>query len=122
MKKNSWIKLIKKNCEDAGTYKPIFDSVIKSLATILEQRDETMEQFIATGAHPVIMYTNKNGSTNPAKNPCLVMWCDLNTQALAYWRDLGLTPAGLKKINDAALKSTKQSAFADILKSEFGEK
>jgi hypothetical protein len=36
------------------------------------------------------------------------VWQDLNTQALAYWRDMGLTPAGLKKLNDAALKAAKK--------------
>jgi hypothetical protein len=25
---------------------------------------------------------------------------DLNAQALAYWRDLGLTPAGFKRLSD----------------------
>ena len=34
----------------------------------------------------------------------LVMEMDLNAQALAYWRDLGLTPAGLKKLNAEVVK------------------
>jgi hypothetical protein len=45
---------------------------------------------------------------NIKKNPRLIVWQDLNTQALAYWRDMGLTPAGLKKLNDAALKAAKK--------------
>ena len=49
------------------------------------------------------------------KNPALVLWDDLNKSALAYWRDLGLTPAGLKKLNDDALKE-KQAGFSDLLK------
>ena len=40
---------------------------------------------------------------------------DLDTQALAYWRDLGLTPAGLKKINEAAMKEKKRSALVEAL-------
>jgi hypothetical protein len=32
------------------------------------------------------------------------MEMELNAQALAYWRDLGLTPAGLRKLNADAVK------------------
>ncbi len=60
--------------------------------------------------------TNKNGSTNMTKNPLLVSWGDMNTSALAYWRDLGLTPAGLKKIDESAIKTKKTSALGDILR------
>ena len=28
---------------------------------------------------------------------------DCNAQALAYWRDLGLTPAGLKRLGEKGL-------------------
>lgn len=50
-----------------------------------------------------------------AKNPLLVMWDDLNKSALAYWRDLGLTPAGLKKIDEMSLKS-KKNPLVEALK------
>ena len=50
------------------------------------------------------------------KNPLLVMWDDLNKSALAYWRDLGLTPAGLKKIDETALKKQKKTGLSEILK------
>ena len=33
------------------------------------------------------------------KNPLLAVWDDLNKTALAYWRELGLTPAAYKKIS-----------------------
>jgi hypothetical protein len=41
---------------------------------------------------------------------------DLNRDALAYWRDLGLTPAGLKKTDEAAMKQRKKSALGEALK------
>ena len=69
-----------------------YASVIQTLADILEQRDICFEQYLEDGDKPVIEYTNKIGATNTVKNPKLVMWMDLNTQALAYWRELGLTP------------------------------
>lgn len=115
MEQKKWKNKIKKACRDAGTYQPYFDHVIDTLAAILEKRDEAEAQYIKLGSKPVITYTNKGGNSNPAKNPCLVLWDDLNKSALSYWRDLGLTPAGLKKLNDEALKE-KQANFGDLLK------
>jgi len=116
MTAKSWQKKIKSNCEAAGTYRPFFDDVIISLANILEQRDIAKAQFEKSGGAVVISYTNKGGATNPAKNPFLVAWDDLNKTALSYWREMGLTPAGLKKINDSAMKQKKKSSLSEALK------
>ena len=115
MKKATWEKRIRAACCDAGTYREYFDHVIETLAAIMERRDDANKQFKESGGETVIEYTNKNGMTNTIKNPALVVVMDLDTQALAYWRDLGLTPAGLKKINEAAMKNKKRSALADAL-------
>lgn len=105
MKKNSWKKKIKQACEEAGTYRPFFDSVIDTLAGIMEQRDDALEKYKASGGNTVVMHTNKGGATNIVKNPALVVVDDLNKTALAYWRDLGLTPAGLRRVNEDAMKT-----------------
>ena len=42
---------------------------------------------------------------------------DLNRTALTYWRDLGLTPKGLKAIDEKAMKPQKKDALAEVLKS-----
>lgn len=115
MTKNKWKKRITECCQAAGTYKPHFDDVIATLAQILEERDRVLKQYKETGGHPVVAYTNKSGATNPAKNPMLVLWDDLNKSALTYWRDLGLTPAGLKKLDTDALKTKKGSSFGEFL-------
>lgn len=120
MKKRTWEKRIKEACTAAGTYRPFFDNVISTLAGILERRDDAEDQFNESGGETIVEYTNKNGSTNMVKNPALAVWDDLNKSALAYWRDLGLTPAGLKKIDDTALKSQKKDAFADALSDLLG--
>lgn len=120
MKRRTWEKRIKEACKAAGTYKPFFDNVICTLAGILEKRDEAEEYYEESGGTPVVEYTNKNGSTNMVKNPALVVWDDLNKSALVYWKDLGLTPAGLKKIDDTALKNQKKDAFADALSNILG--
>lgn len=100
MTKKKWIQKITLYCQEIGTYQEPFDSIIETLAKILEKRDKIEIKYNKTGKEPVIEYTNKNGSTNMVKNPLLVLWNELNRDALSYFRDLGLTPAGLKKIND----------------------
>ena len=96
MKKQEWIEEIKRAAADAGTYKNYFDAVIDTLADILEKRDLAAEQAgekLASGTH---------------RNPLMVIWNDLNKSALAYWKELGLTPAGLKKLNEETFAERKQ--------------
>ena len=119
MKQKAWQSKIKKCCVEAGTYRAFFDNAIDTLAAILEKRDDCEKEYVASGSKPVMSYINKFGAENTVKNPLLVLWDDLNKSALAYWRDLGLTPAGLKKIDEAALKGKPQSALEKAL-SELG--
>lgn len=121
MTKKGWKSKIKKATTELGTYKKAFEEVIEALAEILEQRDNAMEQFISTGGKPVISYTNKAGKSNPVKNPCLAVWNDLNSQAITYWKELGMTPAGLKRINQELMETKKQSSFAEIVKGAFAD-
>lgn len=106
MKASEWQSIIRKSIEEVGAYRPAFDSVIDTLASILEQRDIAYAHFMEDGRITVKKISDR-GSVNLAKNPKMQAWCDLNTQALAYWRDLGLTPAGLKRINESAMKEEK---------------
>ena len=115
MKKRAWKSKIKKACKEAGTYAPYFDAAIDALAGILECRDEVEEVYRESEEGPVIEFTNKNGATNTVKNPVLATWDDMNKVALTYWRDLGLTPAGLKKIReDSFRKEQEKSASEDL--------
>lgn len=117
MTKRAWKMKIKKACEDAGTYRNYFDHVIDTLSDILARRDKLQKQFDESGAEAIVEHTNKSGATNLEQNPALRLINDLNRDALQYWRDLGLTPAGLKKINDKALQKQRTSALAEALKS-----
>ena len=90
--------------------------MIDTLAGILERRDQALEAFEKTGGNVLVKHTNKAGATNIEQNPALRLINDLNRDALAYWRDLGLTPAGLKKIDEGALKKRKGSALAEALR------
>lgn len=110
-----WKRKIKKSCEAAGTYRPFFDSVIETLAGILEKRDAAQELYDSEGAEAVIDYTNKGGSTNPTQNPSLRLINELNRDALAYWRELGLTPSSLRKLNEDAMRQRKTGTLAATL-------
>jgi len=116
MKKSEWKIKIENAAREAGTYQPYFDSVIETLSSILERRDEAEDLFDKSGRNILVEHTNKGGATNIEQNPALRLINDLNRDALAYWRDLGLTPAGLKKINDKALDKPKRSALGDALR------
>lgn len=117
MEHEKWKRKIKAASRKAGTYKPYFDSVIDTLAGIMELRDKAQDQFEMSGGQTLIQYTNKAGATNMIKNPALIVIMDCNAQALAYWRDLGLTPAGLKRINEEGLKESNKSALDAALES-----
>jgi hypothetical protein len=106
----TWKSKIKKQMIAVGTYNEAFDPAIDTLADILEQRDAALQEFIDSGGEACFEHVSDRGAVNIKKNPRLIVWQDLNTQALAYWRDMGLTPAGLKKLNDAALKAAKKGS------------
>lgn len=116
MTKARWKSKIKKACVEVGTYRAVFDPVIMTLAGILEKRDQAEELFEQDG-NIIVNHTNKAGSTNREQNPALRLINDLNRDALVYWRELGLTPAGLKKLNESALKvEGKGSSLEEVLK------
>ena len=116
MKKGSWKNKIKKASIAAGTYKDCFDDIIDTLAGILEQRDEARIVYKKGGEEILIPHINKAGNLYYEQNPALRLMNDLNRDALAYWRDLGLTPAGLKRIDESAVKiSGNIETFESIL-------
>lgn len=116
MKSATWKKRIKADCMAAGTYADWADPVIDTLADILEKRDAAQEQYEKMGGGPIVKHTNKAGATNLVKHPALMAVNDLNTSALAYWRELGLTPSAFRKLTGDAPKEKKPSVLAEVLK------
>ena len=115
MTKDEWKKSIEKAAMDAGTYQEYFDAVIDTLAGILEKRDIAEGLFKKAGCKVVVKHTNKGGATNVEQNPVLRLINDLNRDALAYWRDLGLTPAGYKRLNLETAQTKSQDGLEMIL-------
>ena len=115
--RGAWKSRIKKAMVQVGTWNVSFDDAADTLADILERRDVALQEFLDEGGKATFEHISDRGAVNIKKNPRLQVWQDLNTQALAYWRDMGLTPAGLKKLNEAALKTEKAgSALEEALK------
>lgn len=112
MNEKEWTKKITSQCKKIGTYRKEYVPVIETLAQILEQRDNTLEQYKEEGCQPVIEVAGSMGQTKPMKNPLLLAWDDLNKSALAVWRELGLTPSGFKKITgDQAQKERRRALW-----------
>lgn len=112
MTKKRWRETIIRCCQEAGTYKPYFDNVIDILAEILHNRDIAQATFKKMGGEVVVYHTNRAGIQNIEQHPAMKIVNDLNRDALAYWRDLGLTPAALRKMNEQAFKAKEQSGFS----------
>ena len=115
MEKKKWKKSIKESCVTAGTYQPFFDSVIDTLAGILEMRDNAQEKFEASGGNTIVKHTNKGGNTNIVKNPALVVLMDCNAQALNYWRELGLTARAYKSMTGSLNVKVESKSLEDAL-------
>lgn len=109
---------IRKACEGVGTYKPEFEQVIWRLAGIYVRMQHARGEFERTGSKTFVAYTNKAGATNPAKNPYLQELDFLQKTALELEKELGLTPASLRKINEAAMLATP--AEEDALSAALG--
>lgn len=115
MTKKQWIKKITEDCKRANSYKDHFDSVIDTLAQILEMRDTIHQQYIDEGSQPtIIVTTDRSNKENIHKNPLISMEMDLNSQALKYWVELGLTASSYKKLNVQVDDGSLEALLMDI--------
>lgn len=106
MTKKQWIRRITDDIVRNGNYTISFDPVIDCLAEILETKQKVFKEF-TTSKEPYIV--------DGKKNLRLLLWDDLNKTALSYWRELGLTVASLKKIDEGAVKKKVQSPLEEVL-------
>jgi len=116
MKKTQWKKRIIADMTAIGTYREAYDSVIDTLADILERRDAALKQWKDEGCLLTIIKTQDRGAKNPAKNPLLAILQECEKDALSYWSQLGLTPSGLKKSFAEDKEKAKASMLATALK------
>lgn len=106
---------IRAGCQGLGTYREEFDPAIWALAKVEEERDNAWDEFKAEGGIRIITTVNKAGAEYRMTNPSYTLWMNLVAEARSQRRELGLTPAGLKKLREDAMKAPKQSALAAAL-------
>ena len=102
-----WRERITASCRSAGTYQPFFDDLIEILADSMERRDIALGQWKKT-KKTLANYTNKGGNKNTVVHPQLKVVQECESSALAYWRELGLTPSAFKKLTDTEVKQIRQ--------------
>lgn len=107
MKKSDYKKKIKEQIKFDSDYIPSFETTIEILSQILEERDRVYSEYTKGGSLPVVEFTSDRGATNLKPNPLLKQWQELNTTALSYLRELGLTAAGLRKLQGQIPKQEK---------------
>lgn len=93
-----WEDVLKAQIKFDRDYIPSFETTVQILSEMLAERDRVYKAYVDTGAQPVVNFTSDRGAINLKQNPLLKQWHDLNVAALSYLRDLGLTPAGLRKL------------------------
>ena len=117
MTANQWRAKIKAQCMEMKTYQQSFNSAIDTLAKTLEQRDAAQKQFKDEGSQLIFERVSDRGAVNPSINPLVQLIDKLNVTALAYWKELGLTPSAFKKMTGStAPAEEKKSGLAEALK------
>lgn len=106
---------IRAACQGLGTYREEFDPAIWALAKVEEERDSAWEEFDAEGGIRIVATVNKAGAEYRQQNPSYTVWLNLVAESRSQRRELGLTPAGLKKLREDAMKQPKRSALAEAL-------
>lgn len=106
---------IRTACQGLGTYREEFDPAIWALAKVEEERDDAWAEFEAEGGIRIITTINKAGAEYRQQNPSYTVWLNLVAESRSQRRELGLTPAGLKKLREDAMKAPKKSALAEAL-------
>jgi len=101
--------------EAVGTYNKSFEHSINVLAKTLAEYDKAMELHEKTGGNILVKHTNKGGSTNFVKHPLYLAIEKMRDDILAYSRELGLTPAGLRRIKDEVGDNKPKSTLAKVL-------
>ena len=114
MKATQWKRKLIQQCKAVDTYQDSFLGAISTLASLLERRDEAYAEFVADGCRMMVERVSDRGAVNQAVNPLLKLWQELNRDALAYWRDLGLTPAGYKRLNLEAAQAKSNDGFEKL--------
>ncbi len=98
---------IRARMKQVGTYRPEFKLTMERLAKVYKRMLDTEEQYTEEGCQILVEQESSTGTFKMVKNPLLVEMDSLSKQALEMETALGLTPAALKKVNEAAMPTAK---------------
>ena len=99
---------IREDLNASGLYREEFERVIWRLAELYVRMQKTRALYRENGGNPIITSMNKAGAQYYTKNPYLQELDFLQKTALELEKELGLTPAALKKINEAAMMAVPE--------------
>ena len=106
---------IKRKCTALGVWRDEFERTQRRLAKIYTRIDGVEKLYEESGGEPVITVTNNKGHENTMRNPIIAELDILYEQAMQHERELGLTAAALRKINESALHAKEESPLAGVL-------
>lgn len=105
------------NMKRLGVYKPEFDTTISIYCSLVDQY-KALEKEFKLSKFSVVEETGY--SDNKKKHPIVGSLESLRKDILAYSNALGLTPAGLKKINDNMKPDKKKQSKLETALNNFG--
>lgn len=105
------------NMKRLGVYKPEFDITIGIYCSLVDQY-KALEKEFKMSKFTVVEETGY--SDNKKKHPIVGSLESLRKDILAYSNALGLTPAGLKKINDNMKPDKKKQSKLEQALNNFG--
>jgi phage terminase small subunit len=108
---------IVENMRALNIYKPEFNITISIYAGLVEQY-QMLEKEFKKSKFTVVEKTGY--SDNTKKSPMVGTLESLRKDILAYSNALGLTPSGLKKLNDEMNKDKKQVSKLEMALNAFG--
>lgn len=102
-------RLIVERMTALGVYKPQYSALIGRTAKLYVKLDELEKEYEKSGSSRFVEYTNKAGATNLVPNPHIRAIEDAYAELLVHERELGLTPAAMRKLGDATTAAPKKS-------------
>ena len=108
-------RLIKERMTALGVYKPQYMALIERTAKLYVMLAKLEKEYEKSDMEPYIEYTNKAGHTNLIPNPMIKSIEDAYAELMLHERELGLTPAAMRKMGAAAEAPKEKSPLEAAL-------
>lgn len=109
-------RLIVERMKALNTFKPQYAALIERTARLYVKLEKLEKDYEKSGGMQFVEYTNKAGATNLVPNPYIKAIEDAYAELIVHERELGLTPAALRKLGDALMQDNKESPIEAAIK------